>query len=68
MPKATGNQYVKSASPSMAEKQKTKNEALNDAKISSQKASQYEQMAAHPEIVEQAIAEARENDNNCGVG
>lgn len=63
MPKATGNQHTKSASPTRAEKQTTKAEALSRANISSQKASQYELMAAHPEIVEQAIADARENDD-----
>ena len=63
MPKSTGNQYTKSASPTKTEKQTTKAEALKGVNISSQKASQYELMAAHPEIVEQAIAEARENDD-----
>ena len=63
MPKGSGNQYTSSASPARAEKQTTKAEALTRVNISSQKASQYELMASHPEIVEAAIAEARENDD-----
>ena len=51
MPKATGNQYTKSALSSMG----TKQEALSKVNISSQQASQYELMASNPEIVEQAI-------------
>ena len=39
-------------SPPMVEKLNTKAEALSRVKISTQKASQYQQMAAHPEIVE----------------
>ena len=62
MPKAKGNQYTKSASPTRAEKQTTKAEALARANISTQKAAQYELMASHPEQVEQAIAEAGENE------
>ena len=59
MPKAKGNQYVKSASSSMG----TKQEALASVNIRKQQASQYELMAANPEIVEKAIAEARENED-----
>ena len=50
-------------SPTRAEKFETKAEALAKVNISTQKASQYELMAAHPDVVEQAIAEARENDD-----
>ena len=39
----------------------TKQESLERANITKVQASQYERMAAHPEIVEQALAEAREN-------
>lgn len=42
---------------------KPKGETLADMGITRNAASQYQQMAAHPEIVEQAIAEARENDD-----
>lgn len=63
MPKAKGNQYTKSASPTRMGKQDTKAESLEKVNISTQKASQYELMAANPEIVEQVITEARENDD-----
>ena len=59
MRKGAGNQYTKSASFPKETKQATKTEALAKANITRKKASQYELMAAHPEIVEQAIAEAR---------
>ena len=42
---------------------KTKTETIAEAGIPREAAKQYQQMAAHPEIVEQAIAEARENDD-----
>lgn len=61
MPKGAGRPPKNS--PIRAENIETKTEALTRVNISSQKASQYELMAAHPEIVEQAIAEARENDD-----
>ena len=70
IPKATkgsgGNRYQKAES---REKQpdllfsKTKTETIAEAGIPREAAKQYQQMAAHPEIVEQAIAEARENDD-----
>ena len=62
MPKAKGGRPEKTCSP---EKQvlETKSEALAKVNISRKKASQYELMAAHPDVVEQAIAEARENDD-----
>ena len=41
----------------------TKLDILEDIGISKITANRFEQMAAHPEIVEQAIAEARENDD-----
>ena len=43
--------------------EKTKAETIEEAGIPREAAKQYQQMAAHPEIVEQAIAEARENDD-----
>ena len=61
MEKGKGNQYTKSASPTRAEKQTTKSAALKEAKITTQQASQYELMAANPELVEQVKAEAKEN-------
>lgn len=62
MPKSAGGRPTKTCSP---EKQvlETKAEALERTNITRKQASQYELMAAHPEIVEQAIAEARENDD-----
>ncbi len=62
MPKATGARTDLTSS-SRDTRLKTKEEALSQVKITKQQASQYELMAAHPEIVEQAIAEARENDD-----
>ena len=62
MPKATGTR-TDLTSPTRAERLETKAEALARVNISTQKASQYELMASHPEQVEQAIAEARENDD-----
>ena len=50
------------AKPTRTESKETKAEALSRANISKQKASQYELMAAHPDVVEQAKAEARETD------
>lgn len=41
----------------------TKADVLRENGISQKSAERYQQMAAHPEIVEQAIAEARENDD-----
>lgn len=63
MPKGAGNQYTKSALYPRGTKQKTKTEALEQINVSRKQALQYELMAANPEIVEQAIAEARENDD-----
>ena len=62
MPKSVGGRPEKTCSP---EKQvfETKSGALAKTNITRKQASQYELMAAHPEIVEQAIAEARENDD-----
>ena len=42
---------------------KLKREVIADAGIARHAADEYQQMAAHPDIVEQAIAEARENDD-----
>ena len=64
MPKAKGGKpYQTSYSSSRETSKTTKQEALAKVNISKQKASQYELMAAHPDVVEQAIAEARENDD-----
>ena len=61
MPKAKGTRTDLTSS-SRATRLETKQEALSKVNISKQKAAQYELMASHPEQVEQAIAEARENE------
>ena len=62
MPKKQGARTDLTSSP-MVTKFETKADALKKVNIPKQRASQYETMAANPDIVEQAIAEARENDD-----
>ena len=62
MPKNQGIRTDLTSAPGV-QKLETKADALERVNIPHQRASQYEVMAAHPEIVEQAIAEARENDD-----
>ena len=62
MPKQPGARTDLTSSPTVT-RLETKSDALKRVNIPKQKASQYETLAAHPEIVEQAIAEARENDD-----
>ena len=62
MPKNQGVRKDLTSAPGV-QKLETKADALERVNIPHQRASQYEVMAAHPEIVEQAIAEARENDD-----
>lgn len=62
MPKQPGARTDLTSSPTVT-RLETKTDALSRVNIPKQRASQYEVMAAHPEIVEQAIAEARENDD-----
>ena len=65
IPKATNggaNQY-QANSASVRIKQKPKSDVLRELGIKQDTAERYQQMAAHPDIVEQAIAEARENDD-----
>lgn len=59
MPTASGAR-TDITSPPTGERLITKQEALNKVGIRNQSASEYERMAAHPDIVEQAIAEARD--------
>ena len=65
IPKATNggaNQYgAKSAS--VRNEQKPKSQVLKELGIRQDTAERFQQMAAHPEIVQQAIEEARENDD-----
>lgn len=62
MPKKQGARSDLTSSPGVT-KSATKKESLEQANIPKQRASQYEMMADNPEIVEKAIAEARENDD-----
>lgn len=60
MPKKQGTRSD-ITSPEIREKLPTKADALKSAGISDKRASEYERMASHPEIVEKAIAEATDN-------
>ena len=62
MPKVQGER-TDVTSAARARKLETKEGALNKVNISHQQASQYELMAANSEIVEEALKEARENDD-----
>ena len=62
IPKATKYNAIKQKSTD-APLFKAKADIIAEAGISRDNAKRYQQMAAHPEIVEQAIAEARENDD-----
>lgn len=61
IPKASGART--DLQPRRPTSPRLKSEAIANAGITKDAAKQYQQMAAHPEIVEQAIAEARENDD-----
>ena len=67
IPKASGgdhgNQYTGGKKAPSSQFAKPKSETLSDMGIAYGAAKQYQQMADHPEIVRQAIAEARENDD-----
>lgn len=63
IPKATPNNNPFHENQDGLKLVKPKGETLADMGITRNAASEYQQMAAHPEIVEQAIAEARENDD-----
>lgn len=56
LPKATGNQYQQGAS--LPAGNKAKGEALQDAGLTPKTASQLEQLAKNPEVVEAVIAKA----------
>lgn len=58
LPKATGNQYQQGAS--LPAGNKAKGEALQDAGLTPKTASQLEQLAKNPEVVEAVIAKATE--------
>ena len=56
------NQY-QAKSTSVSKEQKTKADIIRDAGFTQKQVERFQQMAAHPEIVAQAKAEARENDD-----
>lgn len=60
MPKSTGGRPEKNSSPAETSFE-TKQEALDRVGIRKQAASEYERMAAHPEIVNRVLAEKHEN-------
>lgn len=60
MPTSQGKRNDITSAPTM-QKLETKEEALKRVNIPHQQASQYERMAANPDIVEEALAEARES-------
>lgn len=60
IPKASANQY-KSANSSSDEK--AKSEAVKELGFNRQQVSQFQRMASHEDIVHEAIAEAKENDD-----
>lgn len=66
VPKAShdrGNQYTGGKTTSVSDSQKPKVEVIREAGFTPKQAERFQQLAAHPEIVEQAKAEARENDD-----
>jgi len=63
IPKATPNNNPFHENRTDAKLVKPKSDVLAEIGITKDTASRFEQMAAHPEIVEQAIVEARENDD-----
>lgn len=66
VPKATGGQpfHEKSTQDSgVASKPQTKQDIIRDAGFTPKQVQRFQTLAAHPEIVEQAKAEARENDD-----
>jgi hypothetical protein len=63
MPKASGARNDLATSSATVTRLETKQDALSKAGIKKQAASEYERMAAHPDIVEKVITEARENDD-----
>lgn len=63
IPKARRNQHMKVQRDSGVEMQKTKEEVVKDLGFSLKQVESFELMAKYPEIVEQAKAEARANDD-----
>lgn len=63
IPKATPNNNPFHENHTGVNLVKPKSDVLEEIGLNRMTANRFEQMAAHPEIVEQAIAEARENDD-----
>lgn len=64
VPKATkGNQYTGKMVPDSGVHNQTKTEVIEQAGFTPKQVQRFQTLAAHPEIVEQAKAEARENDD-----
>jgi len=66
IPKATNsgaNQYQSACTTSVSDKQKSKSETIRDLGFTPKQVERFEKLAKYPEIVEQAKAEARENDD-----
>lgn len=67
VPKATrgtgSNQYKKAENDNAVEFSKPKSDVIRDAGFTPKQVQRFQTLAAHPEIVEQAKAEARENDD-----
>lgn len=64
VPKATtGNQYTGKMVPDSTVAHQTKYEVIREAGFTPKQVERFQTLAAHPEIVEQAKAEARENDD-----
>lgn len=63
IPKAQGQRNDLQLIDTSGDKLKPKAEVLRENGISQKTAERFQQMAEHPEIVHQAIAEARENDD-----
>ena len=63
VPKASydrGNQYTGGKDPAVGNSQKSKREVIEESGFSKTQVQRFEELASHPEIVEQAKAEARE--------
>lgn len=67
MPKGSGNQYT-SASSLKREEAKPKSQAIQDLGFSTSQVGRMEQMAAHPDIVEEVIAESQAGQTEATQG
>lgn len=67
IPKGSGNQYT-NASSHMHEKAQTKAQAVQELGFSKDQVSRMEQMAAHPDIVEEVIAESQAGQTEATQG